>query len=146
MSERRERYSPLSSSTSLPPFFTHCFFNWLPTTCSKALGGCSSTQGHFAEGHLSEMEQEYKESVLHCNKGRELDRRGGQARLADVMESAHLMSYSSEVKYHKPKRITAHLALFDLLLFTTSSTLCTTADYLIISPQVCSQHENTCIL
>lgn len=92
------------------------------------------------------LEKEYKGSVLHCNKGRGLERRGGQARPADVMENAHLMSYSSEVKYHEPKRITAHLAVFDLLLFTTNSTLCTIADCLIVSPQVCSRHENTCIL
>lgn len=141
MSERRERYSPLSSSTSPPPLSPIASLTGDLPLAPKPWEDAALHR----DAYLS-LEQEYKESVLHCNKGGGLDRRGGQARLTDVMESAHLMPYSSEVKYHKPKRITAHLALFDLLLFTTSSTLCTTADYLIISPQVCSQHENTCIL
>ncbi len=54
------------------------------------------------------LESKYKGSVLRRSEGRGLDGRGGQARPFDVMESAHLMSYSSEVKYHEPKQIIAH--------------------------------------
>jgi len=39
---------------------------------------------------------------------------------ADVMENAHMLSYSSEVKHRGAKQIAAHLAVFDMLLFTAT--------------------------